>query len=582
VFGVSTTPTAKPKAKAQKKHMHFWDRIERAYTDSQHPLLEAALAWERKDVRTKNFPNLMYEPYLKPGSRGKPKPQWVIRTASGAVLPVLHRANASVDFTLRVDGKLLIEDDDILNWWSNWFRSWLEKKEASCIALHGGRGVCVVSADSDAPISDSHLPKIKGVPGTPSFGGTVVSAEADSFHSYGLSSIKAKVRGARSRADASYSNVSVRAAIAYSNALNHLLAGEDSCIRVGPVAFCFWTSAMPEANSLFARLLRQPKPQQVAEFLKSPLAGFERELIRREQFYSVALSGNAGRVVVRSWLQEPLAQAVEHFARWFRELEIVELRAPAPAQKKRGKHSTEKHVGGTPYSLFRLACATVRDGKDLRADTVLALYRAALEGLAPPLILLKPVLQEFHTALVKDDRQKPTFPFSLSRFALIKLILTRNRKGDFMPEVQLAETADTAYNLGRLLAVLDALQDKAHDYQLEGAGIVERYYASASSAPATAFPILMRLANHHLRKVEQQGDKGRRDAEAIKQRMADILAKLLPIAPGQSPGFPRILDLEQQGRFSLGFYHQKAADAEAIRQAKLKKNQTDDDAPEGS
>ncbi len=561
IFGLGATPSAKPKAKAQKKHRHFWTRIEEANAELKHPLLKAALAWHRDHVRTKEYPRLAYEPYLKPGSRGRPKPQWVIHTSSGAVLPVVHRANASIDFALRVEGKLLIEDEDLLNWWSNWFQSWLTGKETNCVALHGGRSVCVVSGTNDAAISDSHLPKIKGVPGTTSFGATLVSAEADSFHSYGLSAIKAKVKGARSRPDASYSNVSVRAAIAYSNALNHLLSHEDSCVRVGPVAFCFWTSASPEANTLFARLLQQPKPQQVAEFLKSPLAGFQRELLRREGFYSVALSGNAGRVVVRSWLQASLEQAIQHFARWFRDLEIVELRGIAPAQKKRDKGKGKDGAGGTPYSLFRLACTAVREAKDLRADNVLAIYRAALEGLAPPLILLKPVLQEFHTALVKDDRQKPTFPFSLSRFALIKLILTRNTKGDFMPEVQLAETTDAAYNLGRLLAVLDALQDKAHEYQLEGAGVIERYYASASSAPATAFPILMRLANHHLRKVEQQGDKGRRDTAAIKQRMSDILAKLQPSAPGQPPAFPRVFDLEQQGRFSLGFYQQKAADA---------------------
>jgi hypothetical protein len=35
----------------------------------------------------------------------------------------------------------------------------------------------------------------------------------------------------------------------------------------------------------------------------------------------------------------------------------------------------------------------------------------------------------------------------------------------------------------------------------------------------------------------------------------------------QPPSFPRVLDLQAQGRFALGFYQQKAADAAAVVKA---------------
>src|SRR5262249_27068928 len=145
-----------------------------------------------------------------------------------------------------------------------------------------------------------------------------------------------------------------------------------------------------------------------------------------------------------------------------------------------------------------------------------------------------------------------------------------NPRGGFMPTAYLADTEDTAYNLGRLLTILASLQDRAHEYELEGAGIVERYYGAASSAPASVFGLLWRLHQHHLRKVEQQGEKGFAAAQAIRARLAEVLGKFPPDGPGLPPRFPSQLTLEEQARFALGFYQQKAADLEAVRKLKEK------------
>ena len=127
-----------------------------------------------------------------------------------------------------------------------------------------------------------------------------------------------------------------------------------------------------------------------------------------------------------------------------------------------------------------------------------------------------------------------------------------------MPTYELADTPDAAYNLGRLLAVFENLQDKYHNYERKGAGIVERYYGTASSAPASAFPLLCRLSRHHLSKLKkgEEGDKAA--AYAIEKDIVAIFSKFQPTVVGQPPVFPRILTLEEQGKFALGFYQQKA------------------------
>jgi CRISPR-associated protein Csd1 len=144
-----------------------------------------------------------------------------------------------------------------------------------------------------------------------------------------------------------------------------------------------------------------------------------------------------------------------------------------------------------------------------------------------------------------------------------------------MIEPTLSDTDDKAYNCGRLLAVFDDLQMAAHDYKLEGAGVVERYYGAASSAPNTAFGIFWRLHQHHLKKLARTGDNGRGKAEAIKRKIEEIACRFRQPDARFPPEFPRTFDMRAQGRFALGFYQQKAAERQArtaYLEAKTAKN----------
>ena len=127
-----------------------------------------------------------------------------------------------------------------------------------------------------------------------------------------------------------------------------------------------------------------------------------------------------------------------------------------------------------------------------------------------------------------------------------------------MPESKLAQTTDAAYNLGRLFAVFDYLQYKYHGPEKKGAGIVERYYGTASSAPASTFPILFRLARHHLGKLKKGDETSRMTAKSIEKRIGEIVGLFEADSPGNPPVLPRILRLEEQGRFAFGFYQQRA------------------------
>lgn len=117
------------------------------------------------------------------------------------------------------------------------------------------------------------------------------------------------------------------------------------------------------------------------------------------------------------------------------------------------------------------------------------------------------------------------------------------------------DNRDPAYLCGRLLAVLDAIQRRALNHP--NATIVDRFYGTAASAPASVFGTLLHGARPHLAKLRKE-PSSQGAARALEQRLEDVLAPLT--------AFPTTLTLPEQGLFALGFYHQRADDRRAARE----------------
>jgi CRISPR-associated protein Csd1 len=552
VFGLDPDPDSPmPEAKRisrlsnnAAKQSDFWRQIKEGANETKHAGLQAALLFRE------NLPSLVPRilrwgtaPDAKPGA----KSGWWVRAASGGEIKL-----GPENFTFRVNGNLLLEDPAIQDFWRK-----AHVKEADAARSNYSRGLCLVSGKENQSLAPTHNPKIKGVPNTQSFGAAIVSFDKQSFGSYGFDqSLNAPT--------------AENAATAYCVALNWLLGQDDHSLRVGQTCLCFWAREAANAGSFFARLLNRPDAQAVAQFLKSPWAGMERDLARRDQFFAVTLAGNSGRIVVRHWQQGPLDQAIEHFRDWFADLSIAVPQRPESKVVRKTQNAGNKSEY-YPLSIYRLASTTVREAKDLSPDVPSQLYRAAFDGTAPSVLLIKPLLDQLHSRLVRD--RDYTFLYDQSRFALLKLILNRNRNQTTMEiKTELTTTTDdAAYNCGRLLAILSAAQSKAHDYKLEGSGVAERYFGTASVSPMSVFPLLLRLNRHHLDKI-RKAERFRGHERFIEEQLQGVLALFKPAMPGQAPVFPRTLDLQGQGRFALGFYQQQAAEAAARQAARDKRN----------
>ena len=105
-----------------------------------------------------------------------------------------------------------------------------------------------------------------------------------------------------------------------------------------------------------------------------------------------------------------------------------------------------------------------------------------------------------------------------------------------------SENHSPAYRLGRLFATLEKVQEEASPGL--NATIRERYYGAASSTPVSVFTTLLRLKNHHLAKLTNRG-------------RAINFERLIGEIMGGLSDFPRHLTLPEQGRFALGYYHQR-------------------------
>ncbi len=371
-------------------------------------------------------------------------------------------------------------------------------------------GICLVSGEA-AVIERLH-PAIKGVWGAQSSGANVVSFNLDAFNSYG------KSQGANAP-------LGKPAVFAYTTALNHLLARDSrQRMQVGDTSTVFWAEEKHELENLFGEVMRDD-PDQGTDALKAIYAAVHSGKFTvgdtNTRFHVLGLAPNAARIAIRFWETATALELAQRIKGHFDDIQIV-------------------HADYEPehLSLFRLltGLALLNKADNIPPNLSGEVMRAILEGLPYPAPLLNLAVQRCRA------EQKPTH----ARAAAIKAYLNRfirHRHSNEREFLAMLDPANThpAYRLGRLFAVLEKIQEEASPGL--NATIRDRYYGAASSTPVSVFTTLLRLKNHHLGKLS----RGR--AVQMEKLIGDIMENL--------SDFPRQLALPDQGRFALGYYHQR-------------------------
>ena len=313
----------------------------------------------------------------------------------------------------------------------------------------------------------------------------------------------------------------------YTRALNALIGNalpnrSRTSLRVGNAMFLFWTR-QPEDSLPVADILEQPTNESVEMILQSPAAGREVRVVDDNHFYCLTLTANSARIVVRDYLETSLPEVRQHLARWFVDLRMID------------QYTGE--VTAT-VSLLELARALVRDLEELPPHVPAQLLGAAIYG--------RPLPDSLLAACLRRLAVEGGAGFRRPRMSLIRLILNRTHAMETPMSEHLNPSGCTpAYLCGRLLAIFERVQSAALGDV--NASVVDRFYGTASTAPALVFPRLFKSAEQHLSKLQ-----GERPGQAVNLQK-EIEAVTLGLQ-----SFPLMLSLPQQGQFALGFYHQRA------------------------
>jgi CRISPR-associated protein Csd1 len=404
-------------------------------------------------------------------------------------------------------------------------------------------GFCLVRGER-LPLVRLH-PFIRGI--DPPKSGMQVSAEIrlvsfnkPAFESYG------KEQGY----NAPTSNI---AADRYGAALNQLLRrGGRNRIRIADATVAFWADAsglgVADANAkvadtLFGMALQADgvpdeyedvrhaaSVRQVLEKIAVIRAeeGVEPKLVEGVAFHVLGLAPTSkGRVATRFWLSGSFAEFADAIDAHARAIAIT----PSPWGA----------AWPTAQRLLVETTALQRESDNIPAGLAGEVTRAVLTGAPYPRAWLAAAIIRLRAG---DD------PRHGWHAAAIKACLSRMPKEIPVPTGLDPNNPSPGYQLGRLFAVLQAAQYAA--LGRVNASIADRYYGAASATPALVFGPLMRGARKHISDAQKRG-KGL----WIERRLEEILSRL-------SPELPRTLRLEEQGRFAIGYYHERATRAAKV------------------
>ena len=370
--------------------------------------------------------------------------------------------------------------------------------------------ICLVSGRRDV-VAKLH-PAIKGVQGTNTTGGNIISFNFPAACSFGKS-------------QGENAPIGEQAAFEYTTALNTLLSKDSrQKMSVGDATAVFWSERKTNLEDEFIDLFGEPEkdnPDKGVAAVERLLASVRTGAFSPEddttRFYVLGLAPNSARISVRFWHNGTVAEMERRFADWFENLRI----AHGPKEKE--------HL-----SLWRLLVSIAPLGKseNIPSNLAGAVMRSILEGTPYPATLLSSAILR-----IKAEHEV-TYP----RAKIIKAFINHNLNQERKLTVSLdRENTNIGYRLGRLFAVLEKVQEEANPGL--NATIRDKFYASASSTPNAVLGNLMRLKNHHLGKLSQ----GR--SIYFEKLLGEVIAEI--------PFFPAHLSLDEQGNFAIGYYHQR-------------------------
>jgi CRISPR-associated protein Csd1 len=394
------------------------------------------------------------------------------------------------------------------------------------------RSQCLITGEF-LPIARIH-PLVKGIIGAQTSGASIVSFNVDSFTSYG-------------KGQSYNAPVSEKAAFAYGTALNYLISSKINSVRFADTTMVFWAHKQGSAaeEKILAWCLdpvdfeertedenRKVDPEtarqakNILERIRDGLPISEFSFNENSQCYILGLAPNAARLSVRFWQVSSFGDVVGKIGKHYDDMNIIGI----------------KRIGGFISSGRILkAIAVQEEPKNIPPLVGGQLMKSILSGQVYPQTL-------YSAAVIRCRTGGEHGGVNTIRAAIIKACLLRKyrisgqgEKEEMITVSLNEENKNSAYLLGRLFSLLEKAQKDALGNV--NASIRDRYFGAASATPGSVFPLLLRLSRHHIAKAK--------NGNWLDRKMQHVVNSI--------DAFPTHLNMEGQGQFILGYYHQNQA-----------------------
>lgn len=435
------------------------------------------------------------------------------------------------NFLFHVGNKDVSDIPEIRDAWERYYRSGGGEEDTI-------KGQCLITGKKDMPIATLH-PKIKGVLGAQSSGANLVSFNAPAFCSYGYDGEQGQ-----------NAPVSEEAANAYGAALNFLLADRTHAKVMGDTTVVYWSEHGEEAyqDGFLGMMgdeggLTDEELDDVLAHMKegrsSDIGGIS--VSPDEPFYILGLAPNAARISVRFFLRNTFGDILKNLAAHEERMKIVH----SSLEKDRIPLYWILKAMDNPDCRKESAPSTFWAGKLTNAILINGYYPEAVYKNIMRRVFL---CHEKSSGGGKNKEKKIDY----IKASFIKAYLLKNCGMKWEGKIQMAVNEncnDISYVLGRLFSVLENIQKSANPGI--NSTIKDRYFNSACATPAAVFPLLWKLTNAHLGKLDQP------KAAYFKKKLGMLMDKIA--MPDTGTPLPHRLTLDEQGAFVLGYYQETQA-----------------------
>lgn len=449
--------------------------------------------------------------------------------------------NPSANISFMIDGELEIIASK--SYITNAYLNYINQTEICKV------GTCLVTGKSEKLANGYSM---IGFPKSPQ--AKLVSFKEDhGFDSYG-------------KKQSSNAPISKDAEFCYSTALKYLMSKDSrNNFMVGDRMFVFWASSKQKDNAddvekAFYNLFGYSNdddddPNQRVELVKETFMSIfsgKRSHITEDVFYILGLYANKGRLAVAYWQELNLKTFARNILSYIDDFDIVCY------NNRRLRLGIRQIIWAvsridSKKSTISESCPNLPE----------AIMKSILQGVPYPFSLMLACMNRIWAEEKEDEKNKSRFlTRDMYRAAIIKAYLNRlndniNKKLSVMLD---KDNTNQGYLCGRLFATLEHAQKKSSDDK-KSSNIRERYMNAASATPVAVFPTLLNLSIHHVDKLDNK------DQVFFEKTKSEIIEKM------SSDGFPTHLNLQDQGRFIVGYYHQR----QEFYKSKEEKEQTNNE-----